>query len=121
MFFSVREFLEAKFREPGGGSIWSAEGNRASNRLTRCRRPTIEPWIHAHNPARLRLHGFISADPPKSARTLRSAVGERGSGGGGERLAKRSRSVTPLPGRRRKPVADATVAAIPLATGARGV
>src|SRR5439155_9504186 len=43
------------------------------------------------------------------------------SGGGGERLAKRSRSATPLPSRRRKPVADATVEAIPLATSARGV
>jgi hypothetical protein len=31
----VREFLEARFTEPGGESIWSAEGNRASKRLTR--------------------------------------------------------------------------------------
>src|SRR5436309_1959538 len=43
------------------------------------------------------------------------------SGGGGERLAKRSRSVTPPPGRRRKPVADPTVEAMPFATSARGV
>jgi hypothetical protein len=32
----VREFLEARLPEPGGESIWSAEGNRASKRLTRC-------------------------------------------------------------------------------------
>src|SRR5439155_12518416 len=43
------------------------------------------------------------------------------SGGGGERLAKRSRSATPPPSRRRKPVAGATVEAIPLATSACGV
>lgn len=33
--FSPRQILNAKVPEPGGGSIWSAEGNRASNRLTR--------------------------------------------------------------------------------------
>jgi hypothetical protein len=31
----VREIPNAKLPEPGGGSMWSAEGNRASNTLTR--------------------------------------------------------------------------------------
>jgi hypothetical protein len=33
--FSTRRILNVKLPEPGGGSMWSAEGNRASNTLTR--------------------------------------------------------------------------------------
>jgi hypothetical protein len=45
--FSTRRILNAKAPEPGGLSIWSAEGNRASNRLTN--RPATQNriWIRA--------------------------------------------------------------------------
>jgi len=80
MFLSVREFLEAKLREPGGGSIWSAEGSRASNRLTRCPATHNRVLDSRAQPGAIAPHEFGSDDLAKSARTVRSAVGERGSG-----------------------------------------
>jgi hypothetical protein len=38
---------KSKFRELGGGSIWSAEGDRASKRLTRRPTPHNQNWIRA--------------------------------------------------------------------------
>jgi hypothetical protein len=42
-----RVILKANSLEPGGGSIWSAEGNRASKRLTRRTATNNRTTIHA--------------------------------------------------------------------------
>jgi hypothetical protein len=54
----VREFLEAKLPEPGSESIWSAEGNRASKRLTRCPANYNRALDSRARHARLRLINF---------------------------------------------------------------
>jgi hypothetical protein len=61
--FSTRRILNAKLPEPGGGSMWSAEGNRASNTLTR--RPATYNGIRigARHCQRVCAHEQSSANP----------------------------------------------------------